>query len=357
MIKNTYLGIDVGSRNIKGIKLKRTLKGFKIVDMVVQPISRGAVRQGLFHDLNLAVNLFRELKDRLKIGGQGVYLAFSGQHAIIREVEMPVMTDRELSKAIYWEAKKVLPYSVEEAIIDWIVLERRREIDKMMSVLLVAGRKDYIYSFLKPIKSVGIKPQNLSIFPIPLLYVVKQIPDFKKYTTAAVIDMGAEVTHVLIIKDGLPRLSRTIPIGGNDFTEAIANSFSIPFDEAEEVKIEHGGLNVQEIDLNKVNLMENPYLGVEEILYSVAQDVMGEVKRSFVHFQLHNRGQQIEAVYLTGGSSLLPGMAEHLQQFLNISVFPLDLTQYFSFAEDLEDRLKREGIFMAEALGLALSGV
>jgi type IV pilus assembly protein PilM len=192
---------------------------------------------------------------------------------------------------------------------------------------------------------------------MPILQVLQFIPEFKSHTTVAVIDMGAEATHVLIIKEGLPRLSRTIPIGGNDFTENVASSFSIPFDEAEKVKLEYGTLEIKEMDWSQVDLMTNPYMGVSEVLHAIAQDVFGEIKRSFVHFQLHNRGQLIEKVYLTGGSSRLIGIAEGLENFLNVPVDPLNVSPYFAFEPDLRERVEVEGPIMMEALGLALSGV
>lgn len=356
-LRNSFLGIDIGSRNLKAIQVKRSLHGLRIEKLAILPVSLGALRQGIFLDPNLSEKIFKDLRTQMELGKTGAYLGISGQNAIIREIELPLMNDRELAEAIYWEADKVLPYSVEDAIIDWIVLERDREIDQKMRVLVVAGRKDYIRSFLKPIKNAGLQPQNLTILPIPLIQVLKQIPEFVQYTTVAVIDMAAEATHVLITKDGLPRLSRTIPTGGNDFTETIANSFTIPPDEAEQVKIEFGSLNVQEIDLSKVDFMTNPYLGIEEILFNVAQDVIGEIRRSFVHFQLHNRGQEIQRVYLTGGSSLLSGMIEKLYDALKVPVVLLDLTQYFSYDPKLEQELIANGVFLAEALGLALSEV
>ncbi|MCK4257344.1 MAG: type IV pilus assembly protein PilM [Halanaerobiales bacterium] len=356
-LTNSYLGIDLGSRNLKAIQIKKTFRGLKICQLITLPIPPRVVRQGLFHDANVAINIIREMQNRLKIGGEGAYLGFSGQYAFIREVELPVMSDKELAEAIYWESEKMLPYSVEEAIIDWIVLERKPDMGQMMKILLVAGRKDYIKTFLKPLKSVGIQPLNLSILPIPLAVLINHIPDFKDMSPIAIIDMGADVTHLLIMKDGLPWLSRTIPTGGNNFTEGISQSFSISLEEAEKVKIQHGSLDVKEIDLNNIDIMSNPYLGIEEVMHSIAQDVMGEVKRSFVHFQLHNRGLQIKTLILTGGTSMIPGMAEQFQQFLNIPVKLLDLTQYFSFEPELKEQLKLEGAFMAEALGLALCEV
>lgn len=356
-LKNSFLGIDIGSRNIKAIQIRESSQGWWIEKLAILPISLGTLRQGLFLDLNLGEQIFKDLSKQMEIGKRGSYLGISGQNAIVREIELPLMNDQELAEAIYWEADKVLPYSVEDAIIDWIVLEQDREIDQKMRVLLLAGRKDYIRSFLKPAKNARVRPQNLSILPIPLIQVLKQIPEFTQYTTVAVIDMAAEATHVLITKDGLPRLSRTIPTGGNDFTEAIANSFTIPLEEAEQVKIEFGSLHVQEIDLAEVDLANNPYLGIEEILYNVSQDIIGEIRRSFVHFQLHNRGQEIQQVYLTGGSSLLSGMIENLNDVLKVPIVPLDLSKYFSFDPKLEEELTANGVFLAEALGLALSGV
>lgn len=354
-LNNTVIGIDIGSRHLKAVKIKKGLKGFKVVQMLSLPIPSGTLKQGIFLDANIGMSLMRELQKQM--GVQTAYLAFSGQNAMVREIEMPSLNEKELTEAVYWEAEKVLPYPVDEAILDWIILDPSREAGQMMNLLLVAGKKDYIRTFLKPLKAVGIQPMNLSLFPMPILQILQYIPEYKSHATVAVVDMGAEATHVLIIKDGLPRLSRTIPSGGNDFTENVASSFSIPFDEAERVKLEYGTLESKETDWSQLDLMSNPYMGVSEVLSSIAQDVFGEIKRSFVHFQLHNRGQLIEKVYLTGGSSQLDGMAEGLAKHLNVPVDPLDVSAYIPFAPELREQLQVEGSFMMEALGLALSGV
>lgn len=356
--RTTYYGIDIGTRNIAGIKLKKTLRGFKIIDMVLKPLPELAIREGRFQDPQLAVKLLRQVKDDLGISGQEVHLAFTGQNAVIRKVEMPLMTDKELSEAIRWEADKVLSYPVDEAFIDWIVLDRQGGTEDMMSILLIASRKDFIRSFLKPIKSAELRPANLSIFPIPLIHFLKQVKGFKDYTTTAVIDLGASATHLLIIKEGLPWLSRTIPIGGNDFSQAVMDSFGLTFTEAEDVKIESGTLTGEDKEGQPIIDMEdNPYLGVDDVLLSIAQDVIGEVRRSFVHYHMHNRGKQIEAIYLTGGSSLFPGLKELLEEALSVDVFPLEAGGNFSIDQKINDDFIEKKAFMTEALGLALSGV
>lgn len=128
-------------------------------------------------------------------------------------------------------------------------------------------------------------------------------------------------------------------------------------DEAEKVKLEYGSLDIPEVDLSQVDLMANPFFGIEEILNSVMLDVLGELKRSFLHFQQHYRGQLVEKIYLTGGAAQMKGVVALLEKQLHMPVERIDLTRYFAYDRALEECLQKDGALLTEAMGLALSEV
>jgi type IV pilus assembly protein PilM len=170
----------------------------------------------------------------------------------------------------------------------------------------------------------------------------------EKGEVLAVISIGARTTNVNILKNGILRFTRPIPIAGNNITSVIQNVFKESFAEAERTKIEEGilGLDGEEGDQE-----------FTEVVQTTIEELAGEIRRSFDYFKAQTREPLIHRVILTGGTSKLRNLDVFLTNEFGIDVELADPLHGIEVAvpnqEVLEDYLQDFTV----AIGLALRGV
>jgi len=122
----------------------------------------------------------------------------------------------------------------------------------------------------------------------------------------ALVNMGASVTNINILKDGVSIFSRDITTGGIQFTEWIMKEQNLGFEEAEQSKqnLSHGEIP---FELERIT---NDYIDL----------ITGEVKRTLEFFASNFSQDRISKIILSGGSSKVPNIIETLQDITDIDV-------------------------------------
>jgi type IV pilus assembly protein PilM len=169
-------------------------------------------------------------------------------------------------------------------------------------------------------------------------YSYSQEADVRSKTTA-LLNIGSATSNLNILEDGLPALSRDIIVGGNNFTQRVADALNVDFKAAEELKTraEH------QKDARVVH-------AIEPVLVKLAQDV----RTSFDYYESRSV-TSVEKIYLSGGGSLFPGLQESLANFLSIEVSQWDPFNKILLAPNLDaGKIKAAAGQLAVAVGLAL---
>jgi type IV pilus assembly protein PilM len=123
----------------------------------------------------------------------------------------------------------------------------------------------------------------------------------------AIVDIGAQVTNVVVHADGEPLIVRTVPRGGAEVTESIATRLGIPSAEAEALKCRFG--------LHGDDRPDTPDAAVDAV-----RPLVNEIRSSFTYLASGERQKRVTRLALCGGSALMPGLIEHLQSQLNVEV-------------------------------------
>src|SRR5207253_10733120 len=110
----------------------------------------------------------------------------------------------------------------------------------------------------------------------------------------------------LIIADGESVWLRSVPIGGNNFTEALVKSFKLNFAKAEELKR---------------NAQTSKYARqIFQAMRPIFADLVAEIQRSTGFYSSVHRDSRIKKVLSLGGTFKLPGLQKYLQQNLQLDV-------------------------------------
>ncbi|MDR2611386.1 MAG: cell division protein FtsA [Deltaproteobacteria bacterium] len=141
---------------------------------------------------------------------------------------------------------------------------------------------------------------------------------------AAVLDIGGGTTDVAILLGGAVKYSGVVPMGGDNLTQDLALGLRTSVETAERFKVARGACRP---DLLSQEALVIPSLGgvpteVDpahfcSILEGRMTDVLECVNMEFVKSGLD---ADVHEVVLTGGTSLLPGVADLARRVLNRSV-------------------------------------
>ena len=252
------------------------------------------------------------------------------------------MTEDELEARMHSELGQYIPYNIDEVDVDYQVIDVSSDRPNFMDVLLVAAKKESITDFNNLLKLSGFDPFVVDVDFFALSNSFEVTYGFGD-ERIALLDIGANKSVMNIAHKGVPIFTRSISIGGNQITDNIKEYFNIPFEEAESVKLGESAVKYPERDL-------------EEIFVSTISGWVTECRRA-VDFYYHNFPEQnIDTLYLSGGSCRIPGLDKVLHEHMEVPVEifnPISRIQYDvkQFDPAYVDYI---GPQMAISLGLAL---
>ena len=217
------------------------------------------------------------------------------------------MGEEELRILIHDEASKYLPFdNMEEVDFDFQILGGNEYNPNLMEVLLVAAKKDIITGYTEAITRVGLVPMIMDVDSFALETMYEENYDFEENDVAVLVNIGASITNINVVKNGMSVFTRDFTLGGNIITEAIQNKLGIAFEDAEKLKIEGAG----ESDAGGCEL------GGDTLTF--ADPICLEIERSVDYFRSTFGSGDIKHVLLSGGGAKIPGITTELAQRLGI---------------------------------------
>lgn len=340
--KKSLVGLDIGEHSVKAVELTDSGGHLRLTGFGCAPLpNKNALKDTI-------ANVLRESGIRCR----RVVSAVCGRSVIVRYVNMVSMSDDDLKNALRFEADKYIPFDIDEVVLDCQRLEETTPSEgkdgaahgeKEMKVLLVAVKRTLIEEHVNLLAELGLQPVAIDVdsFAIGNAFELKtlhspRVQDDNR--VVALIDIGATKTEINIMRGNISYFSREIYLAGNDFTEAIGNRLSLETHEAERTKISPDGRESE----------------VEEAVLPILDDLGNEVHLSFDYYE-NQYDHQVEEIYISGGSSALPGIENAFDRIFNRKVLFWDPTENLEVRSDHVDvdALKAAAPQLAVAVGLA----
>jgi type IV pilus assembly protein PilM len=212
--------------------------------------------------------------------------------------------------------------------------------EPQMDVLLAAVKKDKILNYTNVLSLAGKIPEVVDIDAFALQNCYEYNYEPSPNSTVALLNLGASVMNINIVRGNTPLFTRDVSVGGNQYTDSLQKELDLSFDDAESLKL---GQKVGTVS-------EDAKL---PILKQVTEIIVLEIQKTFDFFRATAAGQHIEKIYLAGGSSTVPGLMEALRQEFSMPVEILNPFQRIRAHADSEMADKNAGQ-LAVAVGLAL---
>lgn len=340
--KKGVIGVDIGSSSIKIVELKETSRGYQLVNYGIAPLPSEVIVDGAIMDSSAIVEVIKNLLAERKIKTRDAAISVSGHSVIIKKITLPAMTEAELEESIQWEAEQYIPFPISDVNIDFHILEMVPG-QSQMDVLIVAVKKDMINDYTAVMAEAGINPVVVDVdsFALENTYCINY--DIFPEQTVALVNMGANVTNINILKGGTSTLTRDVSVGGRQITNEIQKHVGVSFEDAEMLK--YGG-KVSGVDAREIDGM----------IKSGSNALVTEVQRSLDFYLSTSHEGNIERVYLSGGSSKIKGIVGIIAERTGIPTELMDPFHKIGFNQktfDLES-LKKDAPLLCVGVGLAI---
>ncbi len=343
--KKDTVGLDIGSNQIKLVQLKETKGGHRLERLGIAVIQPELIVDGSILDAAHVVDALKELISNTDIKAKAATLSVSGHSSvIIKRVSLPQMTEDELDEQIIFEAEQYIPFDIEDVSLDFQILGLAEE-DNMMDVLIVAVKKDKINEYATVVRDAGLTPVVVDIDAFALENMYELNYEVKEGENIALVNIGASMININILKGGISVFTRDSSVGGNLLTEALQREFTISYANAE--KLKHG----------------EPVEGVAKedvsaVLDASFEEIIAEVSRSFDYFRDTTNYENIDEIILSGGMALTGAFASMLSDRSGVNVSVASPLKNI----DVPDTFDREYLdkvepVIAVAVGLAMRRV
>jgi type IV pilus assembly protein PilM len=342
------VGLDIGSGSVKLLQLKEARKGYKLEKFGIKPIDPELIVDGTVMDVGRVVEAIKELIAEQKIKIKSAAISISGHSVIVKKIMLPLMTEDELDESIRWEAEQYIPFDINDVNIDFHILgvPEGGEAQDQMNVLLVAAKKDKLAEYTALVSEAGLEPVVVDVdaFTLENMYGINY--EVREGEVVALINIGASLMNINILKGGTFSFTRDIPMGGNKYTEAIQREFNVSYEQAEQIK---RGETREGFDP----------AALVNIYHTLNGELANEILRSIEYFKSTSANENIEKVYLSGGTARIPDLDTQLAERLGMTV---ELVNPFNSIEintkefDPE-YLKQVSPMAAVAVGLAIRRV
>ena len=340
------LGVDIGTTNIKMVELSSSgneisLENYGVLETYSYLERPNAAIQSSYFKIveEITGDLVKKLLSTLKPKTRRSVISLPIFSSFVTVFEVPFQEEKEISRAIPFEAKKYIPLPLEELTIDWAIIGEPEAAAKNVGakILLIAIPKELIQRYQKIAKESGL---DAVAFELESVALGRSLVGQEK-SPVLILDIGSQSSNLAVIDNGYLVSNESLTTAGAEITHILAQGLGISKERAEEFK-RVKGFNVTPQEAEVVNLM----LPIIDYFGS-------EISRA-MNIYKERTGRDIKKVLLAGGTANLPGLDGYLSQALNLDAKKAWPFNHISYQQFLEPLLKEIGPSLSVATGLAL---
>lgn len=339
------LGLDISSSAVKMVELAASGKdGYRVERYTVETLPKDAVSDGNVVNLDGVVDCVRRAWKRLGTSTRNVAMALPASAVITKKIIVPAgLRDSELEVQVETEANQYIPFAIDEVNLDYQIIGPAPAVPDELEVLIAASKKERVEDRVAVADAAGLKAVVVDIESFASLaafeLIQRQLPEGGKNRTVALIDVGANVMTLAVLRNRQQVYVREQAFGGGQLTQDIARHYGMGIEEAESAK-------------RAGNLPE----GYEaDLLAPFMENLALEVSRALQFFFTSTQFNQVDHIVLAGGCAAIPGGDKVVATRTQVNT--LVANPFANMA--LSDRVRAKGLLadapsLMVACGLAL---
>ncbi|HUV47257.1 MAG TPA: type IV pilus assembly protein PilM [Candidatus Bathyarchaeia archaeon] len=332
-----YFGLDIGSYSIKAVQVEKKRNQYNLVTFGEVKTPASLTSQAEI-DKRAIVAAIKKLLLDAEISTKEVILSLSEASAFSQVIELPYLSQTELSSAIQFEAEQYIPVPLDEVKLEYLVLSSSTTgvKEKKMEVLLVAAKQQTINQILELVETAELIPLVLETDALSLV----RAANLSFQDNCLFLNLGHNTTNILLLQNQILRLVRTIKTAGAAFTRAVSRDLNMELFQAEQYKTAYG-------------LQGDVFEGkIAKAIQPIFNIILNELKKALSFFLQKYPEVKINTLIVSGGGAAMPGLNAYLAQSLNLEVVNFD--PFINFAPDKRFAQIIAKARFATAVGLAV---
>jgi type IV pilus assembly protein PilM len=342
-----FLGIDIGTFSTKMVELSYSKKGkITLVNYAekanspeMEEIFRSPRKKSFSLDHKQIAANVKKVLDDAEVKKREAVFSIPDFMTFFTVFKTPPMPEEEIGATIQFEARQHIPLPLKDVTLDWSVIEKGNEKEKIGSkVLLVAVPNKVINEYQQVAQLAGIDLLSIEAEAFSLARASVSSQDVGK--TIQLIDIGVQSTTISIVKDGSIKATYSIDFSEIEMIKALAVKSSMSYTQARQTK--------DQVGFKKDSEQSKALCEQLDVLVNEIKQIADNLFRT--------EKKEINKVVLSGGSSLIPGLREYIEVGTKKETKIIDPFLEFSYPLTLKEALKEMGPRYAIATGLALRG-
>jgi type IV pilus assembly protein PilM len=290
-------------------------------------------------DPGIVADSIKGLMASTGIKSKKVVMAVGGRDVIIKKIAMDRMKESEAREVIRWEAEQHVPFDMDNVELDFQILDPDAE-GLQMTVLLVAAKRELVEHKLALLSEIGLSASVVDVDAFALHNAFEVNYPEAMRGVVGLVNIGHETTNINILDEGVPVLTRDIPIGTRRFKEDLQRERGLSAEQAEAV--------LQGTEANEA---------LEPLLESRGEELAVGIERAGAFLQSGSRSAAgISRIFTTGGGARIPRLNKMLSDRLRIPVQLANPIEKLQVADGVFDRFPVDEVapLLMLPIGLAL---
>lgn len=294
----SLVGLDISSSAVKIVELSAIGKdGYRVERYAIEVLPKDAVSDGNVANLDVVVESVRRAWKRLGTATRFVAMALPGSAVITKKIIVPAgLREEELEAQVESEANQYIPFSIDEVNLDYQIIGPAPAVPEEIELLIAASKKDRVEDRVAVADAAGLKAVVIDVDTFATLsafeLIERQLPDSGKNQVVALIDSGANVMTLTVLRNGIQVYSREQAFGGNQLTQDITRHYGMSWEDAETAK-RNGSL---------------PEGYEAELLAPFVENMALEISRALQFFFTSTQFNRVDHIILAGGCAVIPGV-------------------------------------------------
>lgn len=338
-------GLDISSAAVKMVELAEGGRGaHRIERYAIEPLARDAVVDGNITNLEVVAEAVRRGWKRMGTPVRFCAMALPSAAVITKKIIVPAgQREQELEIQVESEANQYIPFALDEVNLDFQVIGPTPNNPDEMEVLIAASRKEKVEDRVAVAEAAGLKAVVMDVESYAAQgafeLIERQLPQGGHDRAIALVDIGAHVMNVTVLRNDQPVYLREQAFGGLQLTQEIMRQYGMGAEEAEAAK--------------RAGTLPENY--ETELLRPFLDSLALEVSRSLQFFFTSTQYNQVDHIVLAGGCAVIPGVDEVVRGRTQVDTIVANPFADMALSQRVKPRsLSSDAPALLVACGLAL---
>jgi len=313
------VGLKIGASQIAAARVVNNGSP-ELLEAYREPLEPGIVVSGEIRDTEALASALSRFFDLHKLPKRGVRLGVSNNRIGVRVFEIEGVEDaRQLENAIRFRAEEVLPIPLDEAVLDYVVLddERREDGTPVRRILLVVAYREVVDRYLEACRAAGLEVVGIDLEAFALLRSLAA-PSEAPVTDAALVAVavGYDRTTIAVSTGRYCEFTRVLDWGGWSLNAAIARELDMAPSEVEGIKRQLSLSEQVQVDGLDPARSAKAHEALQRALSAFARELV-----SSLHFYQAQPGALgIGEIVITGGTAHMDGLPDAIGRLIGAPV-------------------------------------